>query len=37
MRPCEWELNEPKAQAYREKAEIIRPCRDLTDFAALRR
>jgi hypothetical protein len=34
MRPWEWELNEPKAQAYREKPEIIRACRDFNDFAA---
>ncbi|HUA05054.1 MAG TPA: hypothetical protein VMB27_14215 [Solirubrobacteraceae bacterium] len=37
MRPCEWGLNDLKAQAYREKPEIIRTCRGLTDFAALRR
>jgi hypothetical protein len=37
MRPWEWGLNEPKAQTYRGKPEIIRAHRDLTDFAALRR
>jgi hypothetical protein len=37
MRPLEWELNEPKAQAYREKPEIIRACRGFNAFAAMRR